>query len=494
MPEIDREKLKAKLDTIPEGDREPYLQALKAKGYTWKSNTPEQPKPKADSLFMQAVKSLKPVPMIAGAGLGAEEGAAMGAPLGPVGVGAGALGGAFIGGVSGYAASKAAEQASKVSQGKEAETPSQVFSGALSAGSEMAQAEAMGQIAAGPGLALGKTIAKKGLGQMAEWFGGLSGDTIAMLEKNAPKVVEYARQGYKEASLAADVAARKFQDRLSSIMDRASEEYESNAITAVKDKYGPDYKINLSDGISPKIAEVKKEFGYGDESPLNFTDEADQKKFLKIEAAAKTLNNATPEEVRMFQKRLNDALKDAKGSFKGALGQIKGQVVSTLESTLPEIQKGNEAYKAGAQLRDDLSRVEKADVASRVINNALKAGGKTAEAINKFVDQDPQAREHLNDLMAATAAKPISRWSRFIPENGLKGGLLAALADAMFRGGADITAHPEIAATAAAGLVGSSPRLYGEGFNLLSKVPETMSPRIPAGLEALRRARKKENQ
>lgn len=40
MPEIDRDKLSAKLDTIPQQDREPYLQALKAKGYTWKTSQP----------------------------------------------------------------------------------------------------------------------------------------------------------------------------------------------------------------------------------------------------------------------------------------------------------------------------------------------------------------------------------------------------------------------------------------------------------------------
>lgn len=38
MPEIERDKLEAKLNTIPESDREGYVQALKAKGYTWKSN------------------------------------------------------------------------------------------------------------------------------------------------------------------------------------------------------------------------------------------------------------------------------------------------------------------------------------------------------------------------------------------------------------------------------------------------------------------------
>lgn len=40
MPEIDRARLSAKLDTIPEQDREPYLIALKEKGYTWRSAAP----------------------------------------------------------------------------------------------------------------------------------------------------------------------------------------------------------------------------------------------------------------------------------------------------------------------------------------------------------------------------------------------------------------------------------------------------------------------
>ena len=45
--ELDRTRLKAKLDSIPEPEREPYLLALKAKGYTWKAaaaaEAPEAP-------------------------------------------------------------------------------------------------------------------------------------------------------------------------------------------------------------------------------------------------------------------------------------------------------------------------------------------------------------------------------------------------------------------------------------------------------------------
>ena len=43
MPEIDRERLAAKLATIPEQDKEPYLLALKAKGYTWKTSSQSAP-------------------------------------------------------------------------------------------------------------------------------------------------------------------------------------------------------------------------------------------------------------------------------------------------------------------------------------------------------------------------------------------------------------------------------------------------------------------
>jgi hypothetical protein len=40
--QLDRARLKAKLDSIPEAEREPYLLALKAKGYTWKTEAPAQ--------------------------------------------------------------------------------------------------------------------------------------------------------------------------------------------------------------------------------------------------------------------------------------------------------------------------------------------------------------------------------------------------------------------------------------------------------------------
>lgn len=48
MPELDPQKLITKLDSIPEQDREGYLQGLKAQGYTWKStssadSSPEKP-------------------------------------------------------------------------------------------------------------------------------------------------------------------------------------------------------------------------------------------------------------------------------------------------------------------------------------------------------------------------------------------------------------------------------------------------------------------
>lgn len=44
MPEIDREKLSAKLDMIPEADRENYVKALRENGYTWRvSGAPAKP-------------------------------------------------------------------------------------------------------------------------------------------------------------------------------------------------------------------------------------------------------------------------------------------------------------------------------------------------------------------------------------------------------------------------------------------------------------------
>lgn len=77
MAEIDRLKLKAKLDSIPEQDREPYLVALKAKGYTWKAEPVNKPTGIVDALTttnLEGASKLDPLAQAARLGQAANKG------------------------------------------------------------------------------------------------------------------------------------------------------------------------------------------------------------------------------------------------------------------------------------------------------------------------------------------------------------------------------------------------------------------------------------
>lgn len=80
MPEIDSNKLIAKLDTIPEDKRKPYLDELKSKGYTWKKSTPEnsQSNDSSEPDLKQILTGtgFSPLGTMGGAGLNVLEGAA----------------------------------------------------------------------------------------------------------------------------------------------------------------------------------------------------------------------------------------------------------------------------------------------------------------------------------------------------------------------------------------------------------------------------------
>mgnify|MGYP001606992828 CR=1 FL=1 len=81
MPDIDRDILGRKLDTIPEQDREPYLQALRGKGYTWKSNAKQvEPEPTStmDKLLEYPQKILDTDVRMVKAGLNFKKGVTQG--------------------------------------------------------------------------------------------------------------------------------------------------------------------------------------------------------------------------------------------------------------------------------------------------------------------------------------------------------------------------------------------------------------------------------
>lgn len=378
--------------------------------------------------------------------------------------------------------------------------PATALSKALKFGSEAlptsageAAAQVTGERLANPALKAATPIAKKAMGFMAEKLGGLSENTVRILEKRAPDVVKYARMGWEEANTQAASWAKKFQEAISSHVSDASDEYHAAVKTALGDKYGPDFKVNVKQALADTLALAKKEAGYGDTSPLNFADEAPQAKFLKIEQAVNSLENATPEQVYIFQKRLNKSIRDASGSLKGELIQLKGALVDALDSKIPEIQQGNTTIREALNLEKELSKVKNADDAVRVINTATRNKGKTFDAIMKLAGRSREATEALDQTIVASAGKEVSRWSRYLPNNGLLTGAgLAAYKAATLAGSSPI----EAAGLSTIGAAATSPRLYGEAFNLGSKLAGKKLPQglSTAALAALRARRQQEQQ
>ena len=95
MPEIDRERLAAKLEAMPAEHREPYLKELRASGYTWATSA--KPTAEGPSLRSQILEvARKQGPQAVGGAIGST----LGTPFGPPG----RIAGAAIGGGGGKAA------------------------------------------------------------------------------------------------------------------------------------------------------------------------------------------------------------------------------------------------------------------------------------------------------------------------------------------------------------------------------------------------------
>lgn len=336
MPEITREKLSAKLDTIPEADREPYVQALKAQGYTWKSANPApaQDRQAADSgealltnLPTQGIKQdlVRGLPA-AGGGLmgavsGAVTGATMGAGLGTVAlpivgtVGGAALGG-VLGGIAGAGIGGAAGEATRqaVSQGTAAAFPEanypissgrEVLRDVGIAGATQAAGEAGGQLI-GAGLKAARPLLNKVGAQVMRVGAGIpeKAGEMAMRDPsmllNAPSK-EVASEGYK-----------------------AFERY--TGLTGLGDQVKTMGKFPSEGELEKQLFEVAARARNGVQSTAQELYHASQ--------AASSLNQLG----KMGNPRY--------AMLKSAIGEAKGMVDDALEAILPEYKNIRADYAA----------------------------------------------------------------------------------------------------------------------------------------------------
>lgn len=510
MPEIDRERLSTKLDSIPEPDREPYLQALKSKGYTWKSN--DGPAPAQDTgealLTNKPTQGLKQkivrgLPSTAGMIAGASEGAPIGAALGTavmpgpgtaVGGFLGAVGGAALGAGAGEAARQGVSNITAAAFPQEKfpiQRPGKLMAAVGGAAKEGAESESMGRIAS-PVIS---KVAGKAYSLLAQKLGGLSDYAVSAAEKNAPKVLKYARMGIEGAAEAAAEMAKKFGGAIKDFERELSKRYVEDVLDNGIKKVGESTVMDFQSKIAPTIEAIQNEFVF---------DPAEQKVFDKVVSkweegvskAPPSLGGEAPRpdqytvgQAYRFQKFLNKAIEGAKGkrTLYAALIDLKGSVVDSFEPVVPELQAGNNIYREGRNVVKGMSKVEKADDAARAINTALKNRGKTRDALMEFIKRSPACKEILDDFIAAQAGKEFASWTVQSPKTGFMALHTAAPVAAV--AGPAAAHHPLVAIPAlAAYYSATSPRLYGLGYAaapyLGKNLPGLLSPSLKALADA----------
>lgn len=373
--------------------------------------------------------------------------------------------------------------------------------------------QATGERYAGPALkAAGKAlnpVAKKALGFMAEKFGGLAADTTALLETNAPAVVKYARMGADGAAEAAASAAKTVKAHIDDYVNKAGDAYQQavDALVAQNPSYN-NLRVDMPRIAGKTINKIRQDFQFPDQAALLPNLQMVGPSGQPIQAAQGVIQNVgkaasdvdlfnefaaqftkpmTPTQAYVLQKNLSYAIRSNAGKpIAAALGQMKKAAVDAFDATIggTPLQGINKGYRAAMTLAEDLSKVSNADNAVTVINNAFRNKGETRDALQAISKLSPGVEAALGDMFAATAGKQVASWSRFLPNNGLAG---AAMIEGINAAKHGLGSVPYVAAAGAV----TSPRLYGEGFNLLSKnLPNLPRGSTTAALAALRSSRK----
>ena len=322
--------------------------------------------------------------------------------------------------------------------------------------------------------------------------------------------------GADKAAEAAAAAAKSVKASIDAYVDKAGDEYAAavDQLIAKNAAYNS-LRVDLPRLAGKTVEKLRQDFGFADQSarlpnlqivgpggqPIQAAQGAVQRVGkaagdvdLFNEFAAQFQRPMTPTQAYLLQKDLSYAIRANAGKpIAAALGKLKTAAVDAFDATIGNTPLSgiNKGYRAAMELAEELSKVSNADNAVTVINSAFKNRGETRDALAAIAKVSPGVQKSLDDMFAATAGKNVAHWTAQLPPTGAK----ALYQMGLGASGAAVMTNPVVGIPSAAAYMGAtSPRVYGEAFNALTKTLPNVPRGGPTAALAALRARRKEDE
>lgn len=429
MPEISVDKLSAKLDTIPEADREGYVQALQGQGYTWKAEaqlndavaspmqstngfqrgfpTGQIPQNSVDQAIDVGLLSNEPTS-------GILNNTARAVP---------SIVGGMIRGPRGAAAGEALRQGAVYLNSRSGATQAPTISDATIRPAIAAGTQIIGDAAA-PYVAAGISGLAKGIGNTASNVLEYGGVNLAGVKQAAYDVAKTGADKVR-AFIGAEPAvgdnlAQNVRGLIAGAVSKGEKEYPKLIDAAKADPAYAGKTFDLQSAIGDKALEI------GDKFKLirtpNLEANPGAAKYWKFAGQLDRLSNASLDEVHGFQQQLNGLASEYAGKPLGAaFRQLQGKVRSFLGNEIPEIGKANAAYAAAKTLEEQTGKLTNANDLLAHIARVSRNPQDTLEkqALTSASDKVPGLADALGNVDAYHAAQSFGPLVRGLPQTGM---------------------------------------------------------------------------
>lgn len=191
---------------------------------------------------------------------------------------------------------------------------------------------------------------------------------------------------------------QELQSLIPTIKEKAGAEYQAliKKVIGKNSKYKT-LKLDFRTGLADSIKSVRDDFGYG--NPTRNPDPIGQEAFTQYVNRIVGLDKANIEDAFYLQKDLGNAIYRYRGTETAAALKRLRDGVLDLMNTVPEIKKGNTAYRTGMTLLDDLGNMGDADNLSKQVIAAFNEGGNKMDTLMRFAGADPKANKLLKAII-----------------------------------------------------------------------------------------------